>query len=256
MPEAAPATPLASPKKKTKRKKLMIMIGSGVGLVLLVIGGYAYMKLTEPPPPPMPKLKRVAAKPAPDGSKPTPDATKPAGTATVAKPAAAKPAEGKPSDAKPTDTKPAATTTTAKQTVEKLKQEQMAPLNEVVETERPTKSAPNLAAPAGNVAEPAIGTPDAAAQAATEAQAAARPEVRTTPPPPPPPSLAFKAWVQNLRISGVRGGERPKVFIEHTAYSPGDMVNPGLGITFEAYDSNTHNLIFRDKSGAVVERHN
>lgn len=251
MPDAVPATSLGSPKKKTQRKKLMIMVGSGVGVVLLVIAGYAYMKLTEPPPLPMPKLKRVAAKPAPDGTKPAPDAAKPA--AATATGAATKPAATKPGD-----TKSAATTPTAKQTVEKLKQEQMAPLNEVVETEHPAKPAPNLAPPAGNVAESAAGTPDAAALSATDAPATAvtRAEVRTTPPPQPLPSLAFKAWVQNLRISGVRGGDRPKVFIEHTAYSPGDMVNPGLGITFEAYDSNTHNLIFRDKSGAVVERHN
>lgn len=70
----------------------------------------------------------------------------------------------------------------------------------------------------------------------------------------PPPSPAFRAWVDGLRISGVRAGASPRVFIERTAYSPGDLVNPQLGITFEGYNAETRKLSFKDRTGAVVER--
>lgn len=73
---------------------------------------------------------------------------------------------------------------------------------------------------------------------------------------PPPPSAAFKAWVDGLRVGGVRTGANTRVFISGTAYEPGELVNPQLGITFEGYDSATRHLIFKDKSGATVERRN
>jgi hypothetical protein len=73
---------------------------------------------------------------------------------------------------------------------------------------------------------------------------------------PPPPSAAFKAWVDALRVGGVRAGANTRVFIGGTAYEPGELVNPQLGIIFEGYDSATRHLIFKDKSGATVERRN
>jgi hypothetical protein len=68
--------------------------------------------------------------------------------------------------------------------------------------------------------------------------------------------MPFKAWVQNLRISGVRAGSNPKVFIERTAYGVGDLVNPQLGILFDGYDAETRMLRFKDKTGATVEVRN
>ena len=73
---------------------------------------------------------------------------------------------------------------------------------------------------------------------------------------PPPPSAAFKAWVDALRVGGVRAGVNTRVFIGGTAYAPGEMVNPQLGITFESYDAQTRHLIFKDKTGATVKRRN
>ena len=84
----------------------------------------------------------------------------------------------------------------------------------------------------------------------------AAPVVPPPPPPPPPASHAFKAWVENLKVSGVRAGAVPKVFIGGTAYAPGDLVNPQLGISFAGYDSATRMIIFKDASGAKVERRN
>jgi hypothetical protein len=73
-------------------------------------------------------------------------------------------------------------------------------------------------------------------------------------PAPPQPSLAFKAWVINLKIRGVRGGEAQRVFIDRTSYVPGDVVNPQLGIVFAGYDESRRLLTFQDKTGATVER--
>lgn len=73
---------------------------------------------------------------------------------------------------------------------------------------------------------------------------------------PPPPSAAFKAWVDALRVGGVRAGANTRVFIGGTAYAPGEVVDLKLGITFESYDSATRHLIFKDKSGATVQRRN
>jgi hypothetical protein len=72
----------------------------------------------------------------------------------------------------------------------------------------------------------------------------------------PPASAAFKAWVDNLRVGGVRAGTETRVFIGGTAYAPGEMVNPQLGIVFDSYDAETRHLIFKDKTGAIVRRRN
>jgi hypothetical protein len=147
----------------------------------------------------------------------------------------------------------------ATKAVEKIKSEQLAPLNEVVDSD---KAAPKPDAPgtdAARSAPPAVTpavAPIAAAVAAAPAPAAPTPEEPVAAPPPPPPSLAFKAWVLNVRIRGVRAGSNPRVFIEHTSYAPGDLVNPQLGISFVGYDAPTSMLTFQDKTGAVVERRN
>jgi len=60
--------------------------------------------------------------------------------------------------------------------------------------------------------------------------------------------------VENLKISGVRGGATPRVFISGTSFQKGDLVNPQLGITFEGYSSETRMLVFKDQTGAKVER--
>lgn len=74
--------------------------------------------------------------------------------------------------------------------------------------------------------------------------------------PPPVPSTVFKAWVENLKISGVRAGANPRVFIGGTSYVSGDLVNPQLGISFDHYNAETRMLVFKDKTGAKVERRN
>ena len=97
--------------------------------------------------------------------------------------------------------------------------------------------------------------PEPAAEVPKPAEKPA-PVVPAAPPPPPAASLAFKAWVENLKISGVRAGAAPKVFIGGTAYAPGDLVNPQLGISFVGYNPETRMIHFKDASGATVERRN
>ena len=96
----------------------------------------------------------------------------------------------------------------------------------------------------------------AAVVAATPAPKPAEEVKPATPPPPPAPSVAFRGWVENLKISGVRGGANPRVFVGKSSYLKGDLVNPQLGITFEDYNDQTRVLSFKDKTGARVERRN
>ncbi len=76
--------------------------------------------------------------------------------------------------------------------------------------------------------------------------------------PPPDPSPEFKAWVENLKVGGVRAGthSNARVFIGGVAYAAGETVNSQLGIIFESYNSETRRLTFVDKTGAKVERRN
>ena len=140
---------------------------------------------------------------------------------------------------------PNATAEKIKRMVEKAEQEQFAPLNEVV-------AANETPAPVKPVTTPANENPVSQQAATPDPAVTPAPVVQNTP--PPPPSMAFKAWVINLRIRGVRGGDAQRVTIEKTTYVPGDMVNPQLGITFVGYDESTRMLTFQDKTGATFER--
>ncbi|HWA28085.1 MAG TPA: hypothetical protein VG734_20710, partial [Lacunisphaera sp.] len=139
-------------------------------------------------------------------------------------------------------------------------------------------AAPAEPAPEATTATPAAAAPGEAKPAETTAAAAkpgepkaGEPAVATTPepkpeevkpaappkpPPAPPASIAFRGWVENLKIAGVRGGANPRVFVGKSSYSPGDLVNPQLGITFDGYNPETRMLTFKDKTGAKVERRN
>jgi hypothetical protein len=125
---------------------------------------------------------------------------------------------------------------TAKTAVDQAKEQAAVPAKEILEEPKP--------------AEPAVPTP---------APAEPRPAEESKPvepPPPPPPSVAFRGWVENLKIGGVRGGANPRIFIGGSSYQPGDLVNPQMGIIFVGYNDATRILTFRDKSGAKVERRN
>lgn len=120
--------------------------------------------------------------------------------------------------------------------------EQMAPLNEVVNADQPATTAPAKTA--------------APVQTASAAVAPAPAVVKPVDLGPPPPSVAFREWVANLRIGSVRTGAKPRILIEKTSYDVGDTVNQQMGITFEGYNAEKRVLLFKDRSGAIVERRN
>ena len=115
--------------------------------------------------------------------------------------------------------------------------EQMAPLNEVIKADLP-----------GADVTPATET--------TTTVVVAPPPVAAVDLGPPPPSVAFREWVSILRIGSVRTGAKPRILLERTSYDVGDTVNQQLGITFEGYNPDTRMIIFKDRSGAMVERRN
>ncbi|HVZ64099.1 MAG TPA: hypothetical protein VG936_05875 [Lacunisphaera sp.] len=83
-----------------------------------------------------------------------------------------------------------------------------------------------------------------------------KPAAPPTPPPPPPASAEFKRWAEDLRIMGVRSGTETRIFVGGTAYAPGDLINPQLGVTFVGYNADTRMLTFKDATGAIVEKRN
>lgn len=114
---------------------------------------------------------------------------------------------------------------------------------------------PSAANPAADSAAPA-GT---AATTPQDGGTVAPAPVTPTPQPPAPkpapaPSVAFRAWVQNLRISSVRPGPPARALIGATTFVTGDTVEPQMGIVFEAYNAETRVITFKDRSGATVER--
>jgi hypothetical protein len=71
---------------------------------------------------------------------------------------------------------------------------------------------------------------------------------------PAGPDPAFQAWVAGVHIGGVRIGEVPRIFIDGVTYKPGDLVKPELGIRFDSADAGREVLIFKDRTGVVLEK--
>ena len=124
----------------------------------------------------------------------------------------------------------------------------------------PKTQAPVVPAPEVSKPEPAVVPAEATAVTTAPDQSKVatppQPEPVEVAPPPPPASAAFKAWVDTLKVGGVRAGATTRVFIGGTAYATGEVVNSRLGIIFDSYDAETRHLVFRDKTGAKVERRN
>jgi cytoskeletal protein RodZ len=210
----AEAKPKASPKR-------LVLLGGVAVIVLGALGWFGFQYLTAPDtaPAPEPSVRPSVAQPAQPTAAPS---SAPATTVSASGPLAQ-----------------------ARDAVAAVEQGRTAATNEVLSTPTsPVTPSPAETATTAPV-EPAAG----ASAAVSSAPVPVEPEQTA-----PPPSPAFRAWVDGLRISGVRAGANPRVFIERTAYSPGDLVNPQLGITFEGYNAETRKLSFKDRTGAVVER--
>jgi len=68
-------------------------------------------------------------------------------------------------------------------------------------------------------------------------------------------SPQFHAFVDRLKIVGVRVGPPARLFVEGVTFRSGDVIDSGLGVVFAGVDSAANVLIFRDSTGAVVRRH-
>lgn len=67
-------------------------------------------------------------------------------------------------------------------------------------------------------------------------------------------SPAFRSWVANAKISGIFQGATPRALINGRTVRVGQMVDEGLGAVFEGINSETKEIIFKDKTGATVSR--
>lgn len=107
----------------------------------------------------------------------------------------------------------------------------------------PTESVVKPAS-ASTGAPPADAIPTASSVAATSTASA----------PPPAPDPAAIAWVQSLKIAGLRKGASPRILVERATYSVGDTLNAELGVTFAGYDASRRMLEFKDRNGTLIER--
>lgn len=64
-------------------------------------------------------------------------------------------------------------------------------------------------------------------------------------------SPAFKSFVANAKVSGVVA---TRAIINGRLTRAGETIDAGQGITFEGYDSEKNQLLFKDRSGATVSR--
>ena len=70
----------------------------------------------------------------------------------------------------------------------------------------------------------------------------------------PEASAPFRTFVANAKVSGVFQGPPTRAMINGRLIRSGELVDAGLGITFNGVDSSRRQLIFQDKSGATVSR--
>lgn len=67
-------------------------------------------------------------------------------------------------------------------------------------------------------------------------------------------SPEFRAWVANVKISGVFQGANSRAFINGQMTRVGDPVDSRLGIIFEGIDPEKKQIIFKDATGATATR--
>jgi hypothetical protein len=64
----------------------------------------------------------------------------------------------------------------------------------------------------------------------------------------------FQAWVRNVKITGLRTGNQPRILIGGASFDVGETVSSEFGILFDGYDAERRVLRFRDATGVVLER--
>jgi len=64
----------------------------------------------------------------------------------------------------------------------------------------------------------------------------------------------FHFFIDTLKVSGMRFGPPPRLFIEGLVYKPGDVVDQRLGIVFVGLDVTHKVIVFKDDTGAIIRR--
>jgi hypothetical protein len=64
----------------------------------------------------------------------------------------------------------------------------------------------------------------------------------------------FRLLVANLKIKGVFLGDPPRAVINGRLMRAGERVDSELGVTFEGLDADRSRLIFKDRTGATIQR--
>jgi len=67
-------------------------------------------------------------------------------------------------------------------------------------------------------------------------------------------SAALRTWINDARITGVVGGDSPRVIINNKLMRPGDMVDATQGIIFDSLDTERKLVIFRTSAGIFGEK--
>ncbi len=65
---------------------------------------------------------------------------------------------------------------------------------------------------------------------------------------------AFRSWVADVRVTGVRSGSSTMAIINGRLARPGDVVDAAEGIVFDSVDDKRKALIFRSRNGAFLEK--
>ncbi len=242
------------PKKRPALKKNVMLAGVAALLVLGVGGYFAWTTLISPPPPPPPP---VVVKPKPVVVAPVADAATP--TAPVTSSAATKAA----APLTPSDTMnalaqaPVNAINKAQDAVAVRAASGQSRVDALAGQEGPERPAVDRST-AGNAgavsnAKGAVmaNKPAATASAtlapgvsATSSEVAAVAEA----------SPAFRTFVANVKITGVIQGTPAKIILNSRLARAGDVVDSALGVVFASIDSEKKQLVFKDKSGAVVTR--
>ncbi len=121
------------------------------------------------------------------------------------------------------------------------------PANEVISNEKPAAPASPAAASA-----PAQTTVDATDTAATAAPESSAPQTVHIDLGPESASPEFKAFISDLRVSGVFQGEHPRVLINGRTFEVGEMVNDDLGVVFTGIDAERELVLFKDRTGVTL----
>jgi len=217
------------------KRKLILLVG-GLAALLVVGGGgfFAYTKLMAPEPAPPPVVKKAVA-PAPVVKAPTPapagSGTAPVGTGTPS---------ASPGTGEQIAHMPANAINKAKDALKARDSSGQTRPDGGAGTDLGDKPA----APAGPVTKSSTGMAPigrgVSASIPIEAAADA--------------SAEFRSFVALMKVSGVFQGSPARAFINGRLARAGEMVEANLGITFSSVDAERRQLVFKDKSGAIVTR--